>query len=396
MAEVIQKLQFKRGTKAALTAVLVGTEVLSSGEPAYETDTQLVKIGDGVHNYADLPYLSADLSNYYTKDQIDVKFDDVDEKFLLKQDVLVSGTNIKTINEQSVLGAGNIDIALNEESFKFNNDIKTMYTIGKYEGTIENPVTINASGKTFIQVWNDIFSKEVAPTKVNPAVSIVFEEAGSYEVGTVVTPTYAATLSPGSYSYGPATGVVAQSWVVTSTAGDSSTTASGIFNNITVADDTNYKITATATHNEGAIPVTNIGNPFPDAQIAAGSKAKDSEPITGFRQIFWGYSTVVSNDLIDSNVVRALVNKKANAALNKEFLNADTAAKCIIIAAPIGTRIMDKVTMPSSSYVDVTSYFVKLASAVNVEGLNGYTAAEYDIWVYRPAKMAGTYEITMK
>ena len=45
---------------------------------------------------------SVDLSNYYNKSEIDTKVND-------KQDELVSGTNIKTINGASILGSGNIN-----------------------------------------------------------------------------------------------------------------------------------------------------------------------------------------------------------------------------------------------------------------------------------------------
>lgn len=44
---------------------------------------------------------SADMSNYYTKSQVDTKVSG-------KQDTLVSGTNIKTVNGTSLLGSGNI------------------------------------------------------------------------------------------------------------------------------------------------------------------------------------------------------------------------------------------------------------------------------------------------
>ena len=47
--------------------------------------------------------VDADLSNYYTKTQTDTLLDN-------KQDTLVSGTNIKTINNESILGEGNIEI----------------------------------------------------------------------------------------------------------------------------------------------------------------------------------------------------------------------------------------------------------------------------------------------
>lgn len=60
MADTIQQIQFKRGSKAALEAVLTKDKksVLLLGEPAYETDTKQLKIGDGISDYKDLPYIS--------------------------------------------------------------------------------------------------------------------------------------------------------------------------------------------------------------------------------------------------------------------------------------------------------------------------------------------------
>lgn len=46
-----------------------------------------------------------DLSNYYNKTEVDTKLD-------AKQNTLVSGTNIKTINSQSILGEGNIEVTI--------------------------------------------------------------------------------------------------------------------------------------------------------------------------------------------------------------------------------------------------------------------------------------------
>ena len=48
-----------------------------------------------------------DLSNYYTKQETD---NVITAATSTKQDTLVSGTNIKTINNESILGEGNIDI----------------------------------------------------------------------------------------------------------------------------------------------------------------------------------------------------------------------------------------------------------------------------------------------
>ena len=50
---------------------------------------------------------AGDLSNYYTKTETD---NAITAATSTKQDTLVSGTNIKTINNQSIIGEGNITI----------------------------------------------------------------------------------------------------------------------------------------------------------------------------------------------------------------------------------------------------------------------------------------------
>ena len=59
MAEIIQQIKLKRGLKANLILKLTGENVLLAGEPAFETDTGQLKIGNGVNNYIDLPYVGA-------------------------------------------------------------------------------------------------------------------------------------------------------------------------------------------------------------------------------------------------------------------------------------------------------------------------------------------------
>ena len=86
-------LSTKQDTLVSATNIktINGESVLGSGD--------LVISGGGV-----------DLTNYYTKSET---YNKVETNSLVatKQDVLVSGTSIKTINGQSVLGNGNIFIA---------------------------------------------------------------------------------------------------------------------------------------------------------------------------------------------------------------------------------------------------------------------------------------------
>ena len=62
MAEefVIKNIQFKRGDKDRLEARLIAGDlgIPAEGEPIFERDTGKLKIGDGVLDYAHLPYLA--------------------------------------------------------------------------------------------------------------------------------------------------------------------------------------------------------------------------------------------------------------------------------------------------------------------------------------------------
>jgi hypothetical protein len=52
---VIETIQFKRGTTVALEAL---TSIPLEGEPIYDITLGKLKIGDGIHTYKDLSYIS--------------------------------------------------------------------------------------------------------------------------------------------------------------------------------------------------------------------------------------------------------------------------------------------------------------------------------------------------
>jgi hypothetical protein len=78
-----------------------------------------------------------------------------------------------------------------------------------------------------------IMAARKLPTRTDPSVTITSEEDESYEVGTQVNLSYKATLNPGSYTYGPATGITASSWSVEFN-GKTLTTNEGTFDQFTV------------------------------------------------------------------------------------------------------------------------------------------------------------------
>lgn len=275
----------------------------------------------------------------------------------------------------------------------FGKDIT--YTVGI--GTLAKPsgsATFNAKGKSLEQVLSTLMAKEANPSKVEPAVSFSSQGGlGTFEIGTKKNLTYSVALSAGSYTYGPATGITAQSWSVTCD-GVTKTNANGTFENV-VAEATAKKMVATATYGDGAIPVTNLGNEYPAGKIVAGSKQANSDEYKGVRYMFWGPMTDAGAELSSANI-RALANKEAGSKKTLSTFGAGSGAKKVVVAVPAGYKIT-KVLMPSALNADVTALFVKQGTQSQVEGANGYAAAAYDVYVYQPASIdAGeTYSVTI-
>lgn len=95
--------------------------LLQRGEIGIEQDTKKLKIGDGVHRWNELDYYIMAMDGQIPIDQslsttsqypvqnktITVKINEIDSG---KQDKLVSGDNIVTINGQSLLGSGDLEV----------------------------------------------------------------------------------------------------------------------------------------------------------------------------------------------------------------------------------------------------------------------------------------------
>lgn len=274
----------------------------------------------------------------------------------------------------------------------FGKDIT--YTVGI--GTLAKPsgsATFNAKGKSLEQVLSSLMAKEANPSKVEPAVSFSSgSNPGTYEVGTKKNLSYSVALSAGSYTYGPPTGITAQSWSVVCD-GVTKTTATGTFENV-VAEATAKKIVATAEYGDGAVPVTNLGNAYPAGKIVAGSKSANSGEYKGVRHMFWGPMTTDAE--LNSANIRALAHNKASGTGVLATFGAGAGAKKVVVAVPAGRKIT-KVLMPSALNADVTALFVKQGTQSQVEGANAYAAAAYDVYVYQPASIdAGeTYSVTI-
>lgn len=387
--------------------------VLLEGEMGLVRETGLIKVGDGTTAWNNLSYindLSTVVANHYEGTAAEGETDtaviarvlgetvaEKDDTFIVKR--VISGTKISYtayVYDGTKWAAmdGNYDAS----NVYFDKDFVVTAPIGVVEIPESGSTTISATGKSVKDVLAGIFAKEKEPTVTNPAVSITASANKAYEVGTKVSPSYSASLSAGSYTYGPATGITAKTWSVTNSGSDETlTTATGTFAEITVADNTNLSITATATYDAGAIPKSNIGNEVPAKQIKAGSaSATTNAKITGYRNLFYG---VVNTENLTSDVIRGLT-KGGKYDASKTFdVNVTTDnAVGIVVAYPSNvTRSgISKVLLTTSMNADVTADY-KVTTNVDVEGANGYTAQSYKVYLYKPAKLTAgqTHKITL-
>ena len=398
--------QFRRDTTDNWT--LNKDVIPAAGEPCFDTELKTLKIGDGTTTYENLPaFNTGDIpvaATHYEGIRAEGETDDAvitrvltetgataskDDIFIVK--TLISGDKY---SYTAYVYNGTIWTAMdgnyNAENVYFDEDMLVTKEIG-YITLTNGQGKIPSSGKNIKEVFEEMFAKEQNPTVTQPTVNLTFSQAKAYEVGTVVSPSYTATFSEGSYSYGPnPTGVTVSSWEISDTDGHTAATASGSFADVTVTDSTHYKITAKANHTAGQVPVTNKKNPYETGKIAAGSKTATSSEITGYRSFFYGVlDTDSATTPLTSAIVRGLTNGGAYNASKTFTLNGSATAKRIVIAIPSSsTRAgLKEVILTSAMNTPVTDSYVKTAKAVKVEGVNGTTAVDYDIYVYEPSKI---------
>jgi hypothetical protein len=289
---------------------------------------------------------------------------------------------------------------------------------GNLTKNADGTATLNSKGKSVLGVLTEILSKRLQPgTPTQPSISgFNLSGAKAVEAGTsMAQASYTAgTLNPGSYQYGPETGVTASNWVVQRITNDgneqiasvdAASLDAGTDNNggagfiigdqggENVVSSLRYK--AIATHGAGVTADDNLGDDSsPAVSIAAGTKEKTTSAYTPFRNVFYGAST--TKPTLDSAAIRALTPTGKAYAAGTLTINVPAGAQRVAIACIAGKPGVTKVINETAMNADVTSTFVQ--SSVNVEGAEGYTAVAYNVWVFEPAvpyENAATLKVTL-
>lgn len=341
------------------TAWTTANPVLLRGEIGIEIDTNKFKIGDGTKTWSALSYVGTQV-------------------VVTGEGEVITGASVGADGTLTLTrGKLYLDDVYLEAPLTYTAPIGVKTVPAEGSGKIGERVE-QGEKVTLLDALNEILAKPQNPTVTQPSVSISLTGAGAKEVGTSFTPSYTVSFNKGKYEYGPADTGVTATYTVSDTASHTATAASGSFAAFTVADDTNYKVSVTATHTEGAIPVNNLGSEVPSKKIAEGSKTATSGAVTGYRDSFWG--SVTSKDgTPTSAVIRSLSGKKGGAIAAGDTGDASetVGAMRVIIAVPF-PKTINSIKDVNGLNAEAFSAFTHIT--VDVEGANRYEAKTYNVY----------------
>lgn len=291
-----------------------------------------------------------------------------------------AASSVVEVDLSDLIGNSLSDVVVGEDE-AFTVELGVGGTLGGFK--TGDKVSKNMTAENIVK---KLLMKQVPPTYTQPSVTIANNNgtaAGSYEIGTSVSPKLKATFNKNDA--GALTNI--QFKKAGANVGTAGTASPATYEEDAFALATSVTYTATATYAEGPIKDDNLGDPYPTGHIAAGSKASGNYTFTPYRQgYFMGSST--STAAPTSATIRNLGSKKNGAYGSGTFkFTVPVGAAQVIIACPATNKGMTKVLNESALNADVTSTFTK--STVDVEGAAGYTAATYNVWTFTPPEVYG-------
>ena len=441
MAELMQKelktrIVLRHDTAAKWNEI---NPTLKEGELGIETDTGLMKVGNGLGTWTTLDYInkfdSVSAASHYdvepTGNQTDVEA--IAAK-LAEQGVEAKSDDIAIVRREianekyshtayvynGTLSAWTaMDGNYNADNIYFDKDFLVTEDIGAIKLGDNYSTTLSASGKNLNEVFTSVFAARKMPEVTQPSVSIKFVNSGkSVEAGSTVEPEYQCTFNPGTYSYDESTGVTANSYTVTDNRGNSFIGEAEKVPAVVIGDQkdaegndiSTYKADVVVSHSAGNNPHDNYGDEQPSLAIAANDKLAGkmtaSAGFSCYRNYFYGALTTTSaEEPLTSDVIRTYLTAGGayKSATNEDGLTVQAGAlgaKRVVVAYPKNTTRggLKRVTLPSSMNMevfnsdDVEHSVYKQILDVDVEGADGYTAIPYTVFVYEPT-LLGSDEI---
>lgn len=293
----------------------------------------------------------------------------------------------------------------------FEDDLTLTYDFGRHK-TSNGFVEVTAKGMTTTEWLKDALSEVKEPTIVQPTIGVTASVVGGGELGAYVTGVnWYGSFTDGSYEYGSeenegetATGLKAAdvSWAISnsvdsqtgSTEDGKFTFTSDKYPQINSESSKTYAtITAkyTLDASDARTPLNNVGKGTDGkiASITSQVTKTANANATGYRRPFWAVLTTpyaeTKNDdgavtaiALTSDVVRGFSGKGNSTKGLPTTLSVPEGSRQVIFAAKAGSY--KGLVAKDGNAQDATVTFSKIANAVSVQGANGYTATNYDVF----------------
>lgn len=425
MAETVLKtiIQIRRDTTA--NWIINKDFIPAPGEPCLDTDTGIVKYGDGITTYENLKPSGKQAAHYEGVKGNGETDTDVIARVLTTLDVKASKDDIFVVKALIANGKYSytayvyngtawaaMDGNYSAANVYFPVDMTITAPVGIYTQEMiddnNGSIVHSAEGKNLIDALSTMWAETKAPTITPPSVSLTASATpASAEIGTKITKlNWNGSFSEGSYEYGSkegetkhtdiGTGIGSATWSISNNIDDqTSTSEDGSF---TLAEDDYITIDSTSSKTYATIswsgtygdsprtPVNNIGGEV-DGQIEGETKTGTANvTATGYRNSFY-YIGTNHTATINSAFVRASTGRGSNTKnFNVDTYAKDGKTKCLtipggttrIMFAVPGSATLSEVKDLDGMGLDVKGNFT--TTNVSVEGANGFTAASYTIF----------------
>lgn len=247
-------------------------------------------------------------------------------------DDYIEKTGLKTINNQSLIGEGNITIegGGTDADVTLSADLYTRYPVGKFtQAAANNPVKVGELGDSLRDVWNNIFQMEdEEATITNPTISLAVTSSASDERGTSFgTLDYAITTTTGEYSFNnptTATGVTWSKYSITSndaTDIEDTTSTTGTItlnSNYVVGTSSSLTFSVSGTHGNGNYALTKFGEVSETTRIVAAT-VNGSDVTFSKTAVDYPYSTTSASDTAPTTATKKSTSLLTTAGLTLDY-----------------------------------------------------------------------------
>lgn len=291
----------------------------------------------------------------------------------------------------------------------FEDDVTLTYNFGKH--VIDQTIgfkKVDAKGMTMSEWLIAQLADTKDPEITEPSSSLTASCVGSgAEIGSKITSIkWDGTTTYGSYTYGPATGLSAsdRTWEISNNINEqTSTDEDGSFTVDIQLDQETSKTYAVITGkcvldaSNAAYANNNLGAATTLRAAGIDKTHTANATATSYRKPFYDVltaDTLVDPEALTSAVIRGLSKSgTATKGLPSEVA-VPAGSQMVIFAAKAGTY--NSLSAVDTLAMNATVAFEKKANAVKVEGANGFTAVDYDVWFVKwPAPLDGASNLKL-